>query len=393
MAGNVTSATAKSEFSSGETSSGSSYTKERVKFDWNNFTPVSAVENNSAADTDESAYNTWRDKLGIQNPITTDDGKNNADTLRLKNHFNPYVNGFKDARLWIGTAYSKGDWHDQGNNGILTVNPRVRLYTDSQAFTFSYDYELGDVSGGKLGGIMSKFDDLVDTARVLRGNSNGATWISKYQNPKVFKNVTEIKSDGNLKFVFTFGQAGLFSGLEEVVKPIIAIAGMFAPQMVKSGTNGVGGLYSGPLPTPAAFTATMLKEGFQAIVNTVKDQLTADTSNPAAAASSATEKPTGFDALVSEATSAQVAYKSAINAGSKAIVANSGYGAGQNKLFFVQIGQLKYGPCTVKSIKWNFDMTMTDEFGYPTTGYVELSGIETFTSATREAVVATVFDT
>jgi hypothetical protein len=38
-------------------------------------------------------------------------------------------------------------------------------------------------------------------------------------------------------------------------------------------------------------------------------------------------------------------------------------------------------------------MTMTDEFGYPTTGYVELSGIETFTSATREAVVATVFDT
>jgi hypothetical protein len=99
---------------------------------------------------------------------------------------------------------------------------------------------------------MSKFDDLVDTARVLRGNSNGATWISKYQNPKVFKNVTEIKSDGNLKFVFTFGQAGLFSGLEEVVKPIIAIAGMFAPQMVKSGTNGVGGLYSGPLPTPPA---------------------------------------------------------------------------------------------------------------------------------------------
>jgi len=94
----------------------------------------------------------------------------------------------------------------------------------------------------------------LEQGRVIAGAMGGAEQtvpaggmaISKYYKTPMWNGTSPIQT-GTIKFKFQFGQAGLFSGAQEVVLPILQLASLFLPKHTK------GNYFTGPLPTGPAY--------------------------------------------------------------------------------------------------------------------------------------------
>jgi hypothetical protein len=153
-------------------------------------------------------------------------------------------NNFKKLRLSIG-----GVSYDFGSVPILT---------DDLKFSFSYQHDF-DPAFDKVkenfgGGILNKATELLDMARAYSGalgkpsNLTGGKFMSKYKNFPLWKDTSPLRIDNSIKLIFYFGSGEIYSGFEEVVKPVISIASAY-------GVHTAGNIAYGPTPTSAEFLA------------------------------------------------------------------------------------------------------------------------------------------
>ena len=312
-----------------------------------------------------------------------------ADFLWDQGHYPERWNLAKEVNLWIGNpTTSRGDWHKESVNKMCEVSPRIKLYTESiDNIQMKYSQEITDAQQpSPFGSIMSEVQKTVDSAHALGlGGSVGINRFSPYDTPQVFKGVTPLSMNGNLKFEFHFGQAGLFSGLEEVVKPIYAILSLFALGD-KDTINSFADL---PLPSQAQFTIQWLSSAFDSLKN-------ADLVSNIKKAFKGGQEKTPIEngaaktagGIADSAAEVYNAYFNAVTAGGRAIFRNA---KTKYNLAYVQVGNFTYGPMFVKDYSWGLDMSKIDEEGFPIYGWVELGGMKYVAKANRGQIAATLF--
>lgn len=317
------------------------------------------------------------------------------DYLWKEGHLPDRWNLAKEVNLWIGNyTTSRGDWHKMDTNKMCEVSPRVRLYSESiSSVGMRYSQEFGDAQEMKpLASLMGDVKTTIETANAIGlGGTVPIERFTPYDKPQVFKDVKHLEMSNPVKFEFHFGQAGLFSGLEEVVKPIYAILSLFALGD-KTNVSSFGDL---PFPTDAQFTVQWLSSAF----NALKDGKTKDGKSLVESVKSAfkggQEKSPSENGLVTVASGAVDAaavvyntYFDAVNAGGQAIFKNKDT---NYNLAFFQTGNFTFGPFLVGSFEWQFDMSNIDEEGFPIYGWVQLGGLKYPARGNRGQIAATLF--
>lgn len=299
------------------------------------------------------------------------------------NHFREYFNKFKECKFWLGSWNNKSakdnDWRLRENNGLTQINPNVRLFTDVDNIELAYDNSFndgGDVFPKAIGGVMDTISDALDAISILPGAPvPAARKISPFDSPKTWEKTSPIKFGSDITFNFNFGSAGLFSGYEEVVKPMYAIGALFAP-----GSPGSKG-WTPPIPTKAQWAAIFLTGAFKTLIGG-KDRFSPGEGGF-----------TGVDhGLLTDISNAQALYFDAIHSGAIGVATHGGYGKGENRMAYFQFGHFLLGPCTVSSVSMTFDQNNLDDEGYPISGKLKLGGITTYLTAVREAIYGTVWD-
>lgn len=347
-----------------------------------------------------------------------------------KDHMYEGINDFKRINLYITDFEgSRGEFWSAGKD----VHPNARLYLDQDLlFGFSYrnDIQPGGLESLKnsaVGGFLKSADAILEFGReyndINKRNAdikdhqsiNGGRMISQYEMAPVWKKTDPIKGPPSLKFVFKYGQYGLFNCLEEVIKPILVLASHFAP--VIDGKNSH--MVLGPWPTSQAVLARMLHSvindtsgtgkdimdsltktgeatsnavisGAGALAsligglgsNTVKEDSNGNTTTTANKGLTKQNKD-DLDALVETATKLEenilIAYDKAVEG-----AYGGGPAPGKGKALLIKIGNgFEFGPYVVKSVNWDLDFTQTDEYGYPYKGtltYGELENIKITTT-------------
>jgi hypothetical protein len=60
----------------------------------------------------------------------------------------------------------------------------------------------------------------------------------------------------------------------------------------------------------------------------------------------------------------------------------------ESRFLNVRIGQMVFPPLVVHTVSWTFDMTHTDEFGFPTSGSVSFTGLEGIEITTQNEIAS-----
>lgn len=374
---------------------------------------------------DETARTTFDTKVGTENPIVntliaesgtkTDDGSNKEDIPGLNEHFYEYINKHKVVDIIFGmgvTNTTPGNWKTFGGG---SVHKNVLLFPENLNFDFSVDEKYEDVISAIKGqtGFLAKAEQGMELMRLAKeatskntsGPPAGGKFISKYSKLPYWSGGSGIKGPQSLKFNFTFGQAGLFSGEEEVVRPILALAACFAP-------FSMGGKFpnylKGPMPTIneylvkvavkiAGSITTSVSEAAANAINNISFKMPAVQTPPApppteaqqeadnkAEKTAAGEKAVGaFNDAVEKLTTMQQNLLTGIDSAITEVISEQG---GDMSVFHIRCGMMTIGPFYAGNTKWNFDFSHTDEEGFPSSGSITIGGIETFEIADRNMV-------
>jgi hypothetical protein len=308
------------------------------------------------------------------------------------------INPFKVCEIGIGPVGEPSDstwWYGNWRN-TLGVDKNVFLWPTEKvwSFAFSNNYESAYEKLDQQG-MLSKLSQLTEILRsaamVVGGetgnsNANGGRFISKYKEAPAWTGTTTLSLDSNLTFNFRFGQAGLFSGKEEVVRPIMSLLMPFAPRANKDFQN----YYQGPLPTAPAYFMEYLKrfagetrkeviEAFKGGSDASGGEETDSDGNPIP------KDDKGLNSVINNLTEAEDSIRQLMNDTIEHMLASK-----DNRLLHIRIGNIKLPPMVVRQVSWKFDMTHTDEEGYPTAGSVSLGGLESYELASSELVRSTI---
>lgn len=325
----------------------------------------------------------------IDNPLLGDSNSSNAtdstighiktndsaDTVDFrKNHYAQYINAGKITEIaFRNKPTTKADWdkwRSKNVNKVFNVDSRVLLIPDNSnlSMKFSYETDKGGDIANKVGSAIDTIKNGAEFFMALQGKGSPKTAITEYDVPQTFKDMSVLTIDGSLKFNFYFGMAGIFSGLEEVIKPIYALASSFAPKTLM----GSGGAIEieAPWLTNAGYLGTMLRSGGKAISDALNPDKAVETTSTDLAAS---------------ALEAATALKGVFAAASKD-VAN---GFGSPGILYFRYGPFVCGPVQPKDFTFDFDMDMLDEFGFPSKGSFTINGISWMRKATAGAILST----
>lgn len=381
--------------------------------------------------------------------------------------YSPYVNWAKVWQLGISkgsvtpSARSVlwGDWRKKDLNHICEIHPDVQLISEMTNVGFGFENKFSeDISlkslenqSDKLFGksVSSVFKTISSVASTVSAVSYTAAGfqdyghetknsavakqkvISKYSNAAGWEGVSALNlSNSSLTFTFRFGQAGLYDALEEVFKPVIALAALFQPvesdnsysfnYMVPNSEYMMGIFMSALI----SGTADMIKETIQNNIageNNMFEKIAQKFSTPdnieqvakakndkAEAESQAEQEKAEAEADKTEKEkksnilgSADIAnvfkegVKGVLNtAASKAISLNSKVAElkeqsslallNSSQMAYFKIGPFNIGPCYVKGVKVEFNSEFTDSQGIPTEGRITLNGIQLVYTATNE---------
>lgn len=315
---------------------------------------------------DDSFIEYYPEVVGASNPVN-----DNLVADDLPNHAYQYINAFKTCELYIGPFQSNGDpvnitdakW---GNWRGSVVSKKVLLWPDEKEFGFSYSNKYGQAwekmsSSGLLGKVQSGLELMRSLAGALGKSSgvseSGGKFVSAYVKAPSWESTDPIQLSNSLSFTFNFGQAGIFSGEEEVVRPIIQLASQFAPRKDSKNQN----YYLGNFPTPPEIMVNYWKEMSGSLFGDIKstmENVNSDTDGGL------------IGGLVSTLTSYE---DQLITRQTKAI--ERSYAEGSNCLY-VRYGRMTLGPYLVKDVSWSFDMSQLDEYGFPYKGKITFSGLE-----------------
>ena len=329
----------------------------------------------------DSAREDFKKNATIINPLN--ESLQNPDGIGYdqSDHVYEFINKFKICEIAVGSLGKRrklltddawGKWRSGGSNQAkIDVHPNVLLFPSEKSFQFGYSHEYAKAWEKLSGdGMLSKFSQLAEGLRSAQatfgtgGESNsqsfGGKFVPIYKEAPAWERSTPLKLSSSLKFEFKFGQAGLFSGEHEVVRPILALASLFAP--VSDGTKDA--YVRGPAPTaPTFLMSLMAATGGKGSNLTEKDEKAVDE----VMAGTNTEASSG---LIARVTALE---QSLIDLQTKAI--KNAYDQSSRGLY-IRMGRMSWGPCIVKDINWEFDFENVDEYGFPAAGSITFSGLE-----------------
>ena len=352
----------------------------------------------------EPTYNfTSCPSAALENPILTSSDK--ANNEYFNENFSPFINKHKIVHLRVGsgdtlnvmTPGQEDNWRKQAVNSICEVDPHIVLITPDLNFQFNQDIEYGSPLNleemtqkyvGQAGtGLLKKGSDLIDNAvqlGVAGGvtsqtviDAAGATYSPEYINLKSFKSC-KVSLPSSMTFDFDFGKYGLFDGRKEVVEPILALASIFSMQpLTKSG------MYKGPVPTDSWMKTQVMINMKDIIKGTIDVSKMVDNAKvkigdfkeEVADIISSGDLMTAAKKAATSALETAVKIKSAAYGAFNAVAQLALSQAGTRLLTF-SVGKQTVGPLYVKTISWNFDFSSVDQYGYPCSGKITFSGLE-----------------
>lgn len=362
----------------------------------------------------------------------------------LDSHVQKHMNRFKTVDLAISGAGGTMGWYSYDTNfgnwrstAGINVDPRILPRLDTTAIGFSCTQEFEPFWDKVVGNqLVSLIDKAASTARMFAGETTSAIYVPAYQKMPVLKGIGTLECMSSVKFNFEFGQAGLYNALEEVVKPVIAIAKSFMPRGGGTRTWGNAPSIEYALnKTVQSFLKKLLEkaglDGQVDNINELQDLLNAKPEDKnktekrtAAVNKAAKDASSGVEAAVSEedkkTAREAIDSKNAENAGAsdadKDNERKANYDLNKNwikakaKSFadaltdiqdeiyktlnetaasmlgdytgvIVRIGRFQTPSMIVKDVKFEFDFEEVDENGFPSKGSVELGGLESVKSA------------
>lgn len=282
------------------------------------------------------------------------------------------------------SKFKFGGWRKKDGNGLFNISPAVTLLSDNTKFKNGYSYVVQDyVSTAENSGGIKNYKSALDK---IQSSMNGAnqitsllnndigsyyvpkTFIPRYRNFKLMSDY-KIENLDSITFNFTFGQAHLFSGEEEVVKPILALANIFAPVKQPKDDGNIHGYSSPALKTVNEFLTrfyTASSSRLRGFIGQLGEggEFEAATDAAKSKGQKVGAELAGMTGKVSElADNLKEAY---LEAGEK-IAASL---AEASTLFGLRVGLFIYPPFQVVGCKWEFDTENTDEQGFPLKGSI-----------------------
>lgn len=286
-----------------------------------------------------------------------------------------------------------GNW--RARSGVK-VDDRVTLYMDdiskigmtySQNFGYAWDEIAGSGAIGKVADMAKKIQNnaaMLAAAGNSSMNVDTSTPMGKYQKVPYIKSVEPFKIEpSSLTFNFNFGQAGIFSGEQEVVRPILALASIFLPYQTPYKDDDSGGDWLNlAAPTQAQVYANIARimnsDNFfisqkNALANNLKamgaelkenfnisDPLGSTKDTLATGAATASNLATQF--IKGLYKRIDLGLKDSMDKNSTSII--------------LRIGRYQLPPCFPSSVSWNFDFTQVDEYGFPRGGTITFEGLQ-----------------
>lgn len=286
-----------------------------------------------------------------------------------------------------------GNWRTRSG---VKVDDRVTLYMDDlskigMTYSQNFGYAWDEIAGsGAIGKVAEMAKKIQNNAAMLAATGNSSmnvdtsTPMGKYQKVPYIKSVEPFKIEpSSLTFNFNFGQAGIFSGEQEVVRPILALASIFLPYQTPYKDDDSGGDWLNlAAPTQAQVYANIARimnsDNFfisqkNALANNLKEMgaelkenfnistplgSTKDTLATGAATASnlATQFIKGLYKRI------DLGLKESMNKNSTSII--------------LRVGRYQLPPCFPSSVSWNFDFSQVDEYGFPRGGTITFEGLQ-----------------
>lgn len=286
-----------------------------------------------------------------------------------------------------------GNWRTRSG---VKVDDRVTLYMDDlskigMTYSQNFGYAWDEIAGsGAIGKVAEMAKKIQNNAAMLAATGNSSmnvdtsTPMGKYQKVPYIKSVEPFKIEpSSLTFNFNFGQAGIFSGEQEVVRPILALACIFLPYQTPYKDDDSGGDWLNlAAPTQAQVYANIARimnsDNFfisqkNALANNLKEMgaelkenfnistplgSTKDTLATGAATASnlATQFIKGLYKRI------DLGLKESMNKNSTSII--------------LRVGRYQLPPCFPSSVSWNFDFSQVDEYGFPRGGTITFEGLQ-----------------
>lgn len=338
---------------------------------------------------DDSFNKNYKEYIGTINPAfeslaESDSGVNESF------HTQKFVNKFKTCDIIVSSGSNWplitdkrwGSWRTFFKD--VKVNDKVFLDPDVRKLDFSYELKYASIWEEvlKLKAI-SAIDSAARDARIFTGQQANKIFIPVYKEAPAFTGSSTLSVPSSIRFNFQFGQAGLFSGEEEVYKPILALAMLFAPS-VSSGGGSLSDLPASTLEQQMADIGKIMIEeggnligGIKSIGSAMKADITGKNSDSEGEEDNNSYKDNIVGTNTARAlTNLQEQIYQSISTGIQRNLSKT-------KTLCIRLGRITLPPMIVHSVAWSFDATQVDEYGYPFQGSIEFGGLETAKLATK----------
>lgn len=280
------------------------------------------------------------------------------------------VNFFMGGVSGTATQGRENDWrHIVSKDGSIdfsgdnAVSSNVLLIPEAESLEVKGGVSLSQFSESVDEGKSKILDLLNDGVQAFTGTKFVPEW-----NAMTFTDLKQLEVGCPMEFKFHYGSAGLYSGYEEVVKPIIALILFFGVEggdgdidghISVSGTNVVS-----PYPTKAEFLMEKVK-------------------------SAGAKLKGGLDSITSAASlanglaEANTLIQSVIAGGAQEVATSSAY-----RNVYLQWGRLTIGPLVYEGLSYSMTMKDLDDNGWPVAGSFKVEGLKSMRKATTQAMLS-----
>lgn len=349
--------------------------------------------------SDPSFENYYINHVSVPNPVVdTMDSSIAGEGIHAQESINYFrtidIKIVQDAGAYTSWYANKTKGWGNWRNNNIKVDDRVTLYIDdlskigmtySQNFGYAWDEIAGSGAIGKVADMAKKIQNNAAMLAAANGSSmdvDSSTPMGKYQKVPYIKSVEPFKIEpSSLTFSFNFGQAGIFSGEQEVVRPILALARIFLPYQSPYKKDGTGGDWLNlAAPTQAqvyANIASVMGDFISEQGKNLSDKLSEMGSAlkedfKISHFADSTKKVLGDGAAAASniATTFIKGLYKRIDQGLKTSMENN------SKSIILRIGRYQLPPCFPSSVSWNFDFTQVDEYGFPRGGTITFEGLQ-----------------
>ena len=286
-----------------------------------------------------------------------------------------------------------GNWRTRSG---VKVDDRVTLYMDDlskigMTYSQNFGYAWDEIAGsGAIGKVAEMAKKIQNNAAMLAATGNSSmnvdtsTPMGKYQKVPYIKSVEPFKIEpSSLTFNFNFGQAGIFSGEQEVVRPILALACIFLPYQTPYKDDDSGGDWLNlAAPTQAQVYANIARimnsDNFfisqkNALANNLKEmgaELKENFNISTPLGSTKDTLATGAATASNLATQFIKGLYKRIDLGLKESMDKN------STSIILRVGRYQLPPCFPSSVSWNFDFSQVDEYGFPRGGTITFEGLQ-----------------